>query len=130
MSLRSPALKAVGLISCDGVSNKGFNQLISECPMIDDVVVVLCHKVGSPEVSETCPQLKRFRLQRVAWVQKSITAREALGVAAMHQLRSLALLNSTVTNDELAFILDGCPHVENLDLRGCHRIVVNDAGID
>jgi hypothetical protein len=48
----------------------------------------------------------------------------------MHQLRSLALLNSTVTNDELAFILDGCRHVENLDFRGCHRIVVNDAGID
>lgn len=36
----------------------------------------------------------------------------------MHQLRSLALHGSDVTNDELAFVLDGCPQLEVLDLRG------------
>jgi hypothetical protein len=53
--------------------------------------------------------------------------REALGIAAMHELRSLTLFNTDVANDELASVLDGCPHLEQLDLRGCFNILTTIA---
>ena len=45
----------------------------------------------------------------------------------MHGLRTLALHGSDVTNDELAAVLDGCPHLESLDLSECFNIVADDA---
>ncbi|KAF8775013.1 hypothetical protein HU200_005062 [Digitaria exilis] len=44
-----------------------------------------------------------------------------------HIGNSLILMGSDVTNGEVATILDGCPHLELLHLRGCFNIVVNDA---
>jgi len=46
----------------------------------------------------------------------------------MHGLRTLALHGSDVTNDELASVLDGCPHLELLHLSDdCFNIVADDA---
>ncbi|KAF8775014.1 hypothetical protein HU200_005063 [Digitaria exilis] len=97
---RSPAMKAVGLISCEDVSNEGFTEVVAKCPLLEDLMLLQCdNQLGS----------------------------EALGVATMHGLRSLALIGTNITNDELAFVLDSCPHLEVLDLRGCFKIVVDDA---
>ena len=130
MSCRSPALKALGLVSCGGVSNEGFTQLISKCPLLEDLLLVFCHNVGGRDVYEAtgraCPQLRRFRLRKRAFCFHG--SGEALGVAAMHGLRTLALLGSDVTNDELASVLDGCPHLELLHLSDdCFNIVADDA---
>ena len=126
---RSPALKAVGLVSCGGVSNEGFTQLVARCPLLEDLMLVLCPKIGGRDVYEAtgraCPQLRRFRLRKRAFCFHG--SGEALGVAAMHGLRTLALLGSDVTNDELAAVLDGCPHLESLDLSECFNIVADDA---
>lgn len=92
-----------------------------------------CQHFGGRDVYEStgmaCAQLKRFTLRKApSFVVCSESSGEALGVAAMHELRSLTLrtANSDVSNDELAAILDGCPHLELLDLRGCFKIVVDD----
>ncbi|CAL4997280.1 unnamed protein product [Urochloa decumbens] len=65
-----------------------------------------CNHVGGQDVFEAtgkaCPQLKNFRL------------------------RSLTIHNSDITKRELQSILDGCPHLEFLDLTGCLNIVVDD----
>jgi hypothetical protein len=45
----------------------------------------------------------------------------------MHELRSLTLFNTDVANDELASVLDGCPHLEQLDLRSCFNILTTNA---
>jgi hypothetical protein len=40
----------------------------------------------------------------------------------MSKLRHLTILNNGVTNDGLQAILDGCPLLESLDLRGCRHL--------
>jgi hypothetical protein len=40
----------------------------------------------------------------------------------MSMLRHLTILNDGVTNDGLLAILDGCPLLESLDLRGCRHL--------
>ncbi|CAO2142143.1 unnamed protein product [Urochloa humidicola] len=126
---RSPSLKALGLISCR-VFNKGFTELISKCPLLEDLLLHLCRYVGGQDVYEAagkaCPQLKRFRLYKMAPTFDREPSGDALGVAAMHELLTLVLFGSDITNGELASVLDGCPHLENLDLRGCLNIVVDD----
>jgi hypothetical protein len=99
--------------------------------MIEDLHLILCRNVGGRDVFEAtgngCPQLKRLRLKREGWrFSFAMSVGEALGVAAMHELRSLALWGTNVSNDELASILDGCPHLENLDLCGSFNIDIND----
>ncbi|XP_039853257.1 putative F-box/LRR-repeat protein 9 [Panicum virgatum] len=130
---RSPALKAVGLVSCAGVSNEGFTQLVARCPLLEDLMLVLCPRIGGRDVYEAtgraCPQLRRFRLRtrEFCFAADRYSDGEALGVAAMHGLRTLALYGSDVTNDELAAVLDGCPHLESLDLSEYFNIVADDA---
>ncbi|KAG2582223.1 F-box protein SKIP19-like [Panicum virgatum] len=48
----SPALKAVGLVSCGGVSNEGFTQLVARCPLLEDLMLMLCPKIGGRDVYE------------------------------------------------------------------------------
>ena len=131
---RSPALKAVGLVWCGGVSNEGFTHLVARCPLLEDLMLVLCPKIGGRDVYEAtgraCPQLRRFRLRtrEFCFAADRYSDGEALGVAAMHGLRTLALYGSDVTNDELASVLDGCPHLELLHLSDdCFNIVADDA---
>ncbi|WVZ94626.1 hypothetical protein U9M48_040495 [Paspalum notatum var. saurae] len=128
---RSPGLKGLVLISCDGVSNNGFTELVTRCPLLQDLHIVFCDHVGGCDVYETtgraCAPLKSFLLRKRPWrLSTHLSAGEVLGIAAMHELRSLTL-NDDVTNDELASILDGCPHLEFLDLSDCYGIVVDDA---
>ena len=93
---------------------------------------MLCPNIGGRDVYEAtgraCPQLRRFKLRTGAFCfAADKSGGEALGVAAMHGLRTLALHGSDVTNDELAAVLDGCPHLESLDMSKCFNIVADDA---
>ncbi|WJX58104.1 Putative F-box/LRR-repeat protein 23 [Trifolium repens] len=40
----------------------------------------------------------------------------------MPRLRHLAILKKALANDGLLAILDGCPLLESLDLRGCRHL--------
>jgi hypothetical protein len=42
----------------------------------------------------------------------------------MPELRSLQLFGDKLTNDGLQAILDGCPHLESLDLRQCFNVIL------
>lgn len=123
---RSPALKTLSIISCDGVSSHGFTHLIAKCPMLEDLKLVECINLRRREtyqaIAKACAQLKRFtlcNLPTLEFLLSRSSGEEADGVVAMHELRSLTLTNCNVTNNYLAAILDGCPHLEVLDLRLC-----------
>lgn len=42
----------------------------------------------------------------------------------MPELRHLQLFGNKLTNDGLQTILDGCPHLESLDLRQCYNVTL------
>ncbi|CAL5003463.1 unnamed protein product [Urochloa decumbens] len=125
---RSPALKELGLISCFGVSNKGFPKLISNFPQIENLQLEFCHNISGREVYEaigkSCLQLKRFSLMRTGYI-----IGEVVGIAAMHELRSLTVHGGGLTNKDLASVLDSCPHLEHLDLSGCFGIAVSEDAV-
>ena len=51
---------------------------------------------------------------------------EALAIAKnVPELRHLLLNGNRVTNDGLQAILDGCPHLESLDLRKCFNVTLS-----
>lgn len=56
------------------------------------------------------------------------TIRNDLSIAIgknLHELRHLELIGNSMTNIGLEAILDGCPHLELLDLRKCEYVDVN-----
>nr|CAB3482395.1 unnamed protein product [Digitaria exilis] len=106
---RSASLKILNLISCHEVSNKGFAELVTKSPLLEDLSLELCPKIGGRSVYEStgkaCPQLKRFSLRRECFrfsLNYPRRVAEALGIAAMCELRSLSLTSSNITNDELS----------------------------
>ncbi|CAO2209881.1 unnamed protein product [Urochloa humidicola] len=131
---RSGSLKILGLISCHQVSNKGFTELITKSPLLEDLSLELCPRIGGRNVYEAtgkaCPQLKYFSLRRECFrfsLNYPRRIAESLGIAVMRELQSLTLVSSNITNDELVAILDGCPRLEILCLRDCYKVIADGA---
>lgn len=130
---RSSSLRSLALVSCHEVSNKGFTELVTSSPMLEDLSLELCPNVGGRGVLESagraCPRLRRFSLRRECFrssLNYSRRTAEALGIAAaMAGLRSLTLVSSNINNDELAAVVDGCPRLETLCLRDCYKVIAD-----
>lgn len=124
---RSPSLKGLALVSCPKVTNQGFTQLITRSPRLEDLVLVDCPNVGGDAYEATAvacaANLKRLGLRKGWYDQRG----GALGITAMRELRDLALVGSDITTDELAAVVDGCPHLERLRVNDCYNVVVDDA---
>ncbi|RLN03660.1 putative F-box/LRR-repeat protein 23 [Panicum miliaceum] len=126
---RSASLKSLSLMSCHDITNRGFTDLIRKSPLLEDLSLELCPRVGGRKVFEAtvkaCSQLKRFSLHRELFMfnfKYPERYEEASGFAAMRELRSLSLVGSSVSNRELEAVLDGCPHLETLFLRDCYNV--------
>jgi len=126
---RSASLKSLSLISCHDITNKGFTDLITKSPLLEDLSLELCPRVGGRKVFQAtvkaCSHLKRFSLHRELFnFSFNYPERDAevRGFEGMRELRSLSLIGSNISNRELEAILDGCPHLETLFLRDCYRV--------
>ncbi|CAO2187307.1 unnamed protein product [Urochloa humidicola] len=131
---RSASLKSLSLISCHDVTNRGFTYLIERSPLLENLSLELCPRVGGRDVYEAtgkgCPQIKHFSLRREHFMfnfKYPYRWQETQGIEEMHELRSLSLSGSTVDKDGLEAILDSCPHLETLFLRDCYKVVFDSA---
>ncbi|PVH36372.1 hypothetical protein PAHAL_6G061800 [Panicum hallii] len=131
---RSSSMKSLSLMSCHDITNRGFTDLIMKSPLLEDLSLGLCPRVGGRKVFEAtvkaCPHLKRFSLHRELFRFSFMYPEryaEASGFAAMRELRSLSLTGSSVSTRELEAIVDGCPHLETLFLRDCYDVVSDGA---
>ncbi|XP_076935106.1 putative F-box protein At4g05475 isoform X2 [Bidens hawaiensis] len=68
-----------------------------------------------------CPLLKTLRLSSLSFRCNSDEVALAIG-KNLHQLTYLELIQNGMKNTGLEAILDGCCHLESLDLRGCWKI--------
>ncbi|KAF8693955.1 hypothetical protein HU200_038600 [Digitaria exilis] len=132
---RAPLLKSLRLSRCN-ISDEGFEKAIEKFPLLEELELELCESVGGSSVyefiSEACPQLKHYghRKERYRWriwiSDGDADCEEALAIARMHELRSLQLFRINLSNEGLVAILDGCPHLEYLDVRNCCNIIMDD----
>ncbi|TVU17216.1 hypothetical protein EJB05_33235, partial [Eragrostis curvula] len=63
---KTPLLKSLNLYSCRQVSHQGFVEAIKRFPLLEELELLSCFKVGTKEASEVaamaCPRLKHVRL--------------------------------------------------------------------
>ncbi|GJW12589.1 F-box domain containing protein [Tanacetum coccineum] len=83
------------------------------------------------KVGRHCPMLETLKMNKAVvfgsqdWEEGRIYNDTAVGIAIgenMRELKHLELFGNNMLNDGLKAILDGCPHIESLDLRQCKYI--------
>jgi F-box/leucine-rich repeat protein 2/20 len=73
-------------------------------------------------IGQCCPLLKSLNLKGLFDYHRECDD-HALGIAqTMPGLRDLRIVKNKLTNAGLIAILDGCPLLESLDLRGCFHL--------
>ncbi|KAJ8758660.1 hypothetical protein K2173_000381 [Erythroxylum novogranatense] len=123
---RSRHLKRLRLVSCSEISGEGLSAVAAKAPLLEELEISYCSfpKETVEDVGRCCPLLKTFKLncQGCRGVY-SDSDEEALAIAEnMPELRHLQIFGNQLTNNGLQAILDGCPHLESLDLRQCFNV--------
>lgn len=80
---------------------------------------------GIEALGLSCPRLKSFELNNICCSVKPGNQRnvEALAISkSLPALSHLHLIRNSMRNIGLEAILDGCPNLESLDLRGCFNV--------
>ncbi len=126
----SSQLRRVRLVSCNDISDGGLSEAAAKLPLLEELELSLCSLSKDPlvAVGHCCPLLKslklfhgRYRLPFIVFYDE-----EVLAIAEnMPELRHLQLVGNKLTNDGLQAILDGCPHLESLDLRKCYNVTLS-----
>ncbi|KAK8671379.1 hypothetical protein V6N13_037975 [Hibiscus sabdariffa] len=123
---RSAHLKRLRLFSCYDISDEGLSEAVVKLPSLEELEIFICpvSKQALETIGRSCPLLKSFKLNlQQCKTFHYVSDDEALAVAqTMPELRHLELLGNGLTNEGLQAILDGCPHLEHLDLRQCFNV--------
>ncbi|KAJ3692321.1 hypothetical protein LUZ60_012671 [Juncus effusus] len=130
---RTSGLKSLKLISCYDISDEGVIELAKRQPDFKELEIMLGkfnEEFSLPEfVGKELPNLKVFRFNGI-WFsvpyeegEEMNDDQDAFGIGkSMKELRCLQLIGNRITNKGLKAILQGCPHLETLDIRACHNI--------
>ncbi|XP_059440208.1 putative F-box/LRR-repeat protein 23 [Corylus avellana] len=120
----SSQLKRLRHVHCNDISDEGFSGVAAKLPLLEELVISYCplSKEALKAVGRYCPLLKslKFNSRRYGKYEE-----EAFAIAEnMSELRHLQLFGNMLTNDGLQASLDGCPHLESLDLRLCLNVTL------
>ncbi|KAJ3693581.1 hypothetical protein LUZ60_009061 [Juncus effusus] len=125
------------LISCYQISDEGVINTVKKQPLLEELQITFgTFSATLPElVGKEVPNLKRFKLNGTWFhlpppdpddeeiVEEIVDNEKAFGIGkAMHQLRYLQLIGNRLANEGLIAILQGCPHLETLDIRRCYNL--------
>ncbi|KAE8056081.1 hypothetical protein FH972_012879 [Carpinus fangiana] len=121
----SSQVKRLRLVRCYGISDEGLSGVAAKLPLLEELAISYCpflSKFALKDVGRSCPLLKSLKFNSRG-LRYGEFDEEALAIAEnMSELRYLQLFGNMLTNDGLQAILDGCPHLESLDLRQCFSI--------
>ena len=122
-------LRRLRLACCYSVSDEGLSEASAKFPLLEELELSLCSlsKESLEVVGRCCPLLKSLKLNQQGFRRPHIECdEEVLAIAEnMPGLRHLQLIGNKLTNDGLQAILDGCPHLELLDLRKCFNVTLS-----
>ncbi|KAL6500628.1 hypothetical protein OROHE_025425 [Orobanche hederae] len=126
ISDRSCHLKRLRLGCC--ISGGGLTTAVKKFPVLEELhlfFMPLIHAGDIETISMSCPMLKSFTFNNRGYRFPEVDVDDsyALTVAkSMPNLRHLRLFGNRLSDDGLRAILDGCPHLESLDLRQCFNV--------
>ncbi|KAI3903572.1 hypothetical protein MKW98_032226 [Papaver atlanticum] len=119
------SLRYLRLVSCDKVSDDALINVAKKAFMLEELEICHCSFTEDmiKTVGKACPQLTSFRLNCRGFRLPHLESdEEALAIAEnMPQLRH-HLFGNKLTNVGLSAILDGCLHLESIDLRQCFNV--------
>ncbi|XP_059436510.1 putative F-box/LRR-repeat protein 23 [Corylus avellana] len=128
----SSQLKRLRLVYCYGISAEGLSQAAAKLPLLEELSISNCPSSHEAlkAVGRSCPLLKSLKFdRRMVWYDEYAEYEDyadyAFAIAEnMSELRHLQPFTNMLTNDTLQAILDGCPHLESLDLRRCSNLTL------
>ncbi|KAK1375544.1 putative F-box/LRR-repeat protein 23 [Heracleum sosnowskyi] len=130
---RSSQLRRLQISHGYGSLHKYWSDFFKKVPLLEEIA--LTFTTISEEtvaiISQYCPMLKSFTYNNHGW-KYSIGMNSAddfvIAVAkGMSQLLHLQLTGNEMSNKGLQAILDGCPNLQSLDIRGCFSINLNES---
>ncbi|KAL0712699.1 hypothetical protein Bca4012_019677 [Brassica carinata] len=127
---RSSNLRSLRLIMCYPIGDEGFVEAVVKLPLLEylEVTYGSFSSESLKVAGQSCPNLKKLRLNSdfdPNSYDDDFIDKQALGIAeSMPGLRHLQLVGNSLTNTGLNAILDGCPHLEHLDLRNCFNVTL------
>ncbi|KFK30945.1 hypothetical protein AALP_AA6G048000 [Arabis alpina] len=125
---RSSNLRTLRLIMCYPLADEGFVEAVVKLPLLEYLEVSHCSLSGESlkVAGQSCPNLKTLKLNSEPdpkFNDDECNDEDALAIAeSMPELRHLQLFGNFLTNTGLNAILEGCPHLEHLDLRRCFNV--------
>ncbi|MFS7945902.1 putative F-box domain, leucine-rich repeat domain superfamily, F-box-like domain superfamily [Helianthus anomalus] len=131
---RSSQLKRLTIACCDDFSHRIWTKCLVKFPLLEELSLYATNisAEGIETAGRYCSKLKTLKVNqenyrywdycsdgefepndfRDDWIATAIGEN-------LHELRHLELIGSPMTNEGLKMILDGCRHLELLDLRRC-----------
>ncbi|XP_057797749.1 F-box protein SKIP19-like [Salvia miltiorrhiza] len=126
ISQRSSQLRRLQLVFSYGITGDGLIEAVKKFPLLEELHLYYTSidAQAIEAIGRLCPHLKSFTSNNRWYKQEYLVCdMDARAIAEnMPQLRHLQLFGNKMTNEGLQAILDGCPHLELLDLRQCFNI--------
>ncbi|KAF8034123.1 hypothetical protein BT93_C0410 [Corymbia citriodora subsp. variegata] len=125
---RCNQIRRLRLVCCENITDEGLSEAATKLPLLEVLELSYCSfsKEALETVGQRCPLLKSLKLNRhlsTSFIEDEDYDGEAQAIGKnMHGLRHLQLLANNMSNEGLEVILDGCPHLEYLDLRRCYNV--------
>ncbi|CAN1227617.1 F-box protein SKIP19 [Linum grandiflorum] len=125
----SSQLKHLQLISCNYFSEQGFSTAVQKFLFLEELEISYCSLSKEAllvSAGRYCPFLRSLKLNQTGcrWPRRE-NDREAMAIAEnMPGLHHLQIFGNKLTNHGLQAILNGCTHLESLDLRQCFNVLL------
>ncbi|GAB2280826.1 hypothetical protein Dimus_015449 [Dionaea muscipula] len=121
---RASGLKCLRFACCEFLS--GIPNAVKKLPLLEELELTMCWFTEEEikAVVLACPLIKTFKLNHQGSRDPDFANdNEAFCIAeTMPQLHNLQMIGNGLTNSGLEALLNGCPHLESLDLRSCFHI--------
>ncbi|KAK8662008.1 hypothetical protein V6N13_091596 [Hibiscus sabdariffa] len=117
-------LKHLRLFVCYDISEDTLGEVALKLPCLEELEVSICYiaEHSLKTIGRNCPLLKSLKYNH-RHSEDYACDDHALAIAqSMPELCRLELLGNALTNEGLQAILDGCRHLEYLDLRQCFNV--------